>query len=124
VLVDASNVARYEAGGRGKGRLSHLLLLRDELRRRDCFPIVLLADASLPYHIDEPDELTAMARRGELEIVPPGTEADEHLAREARRSGAYVVTNDRNFHLKVAPDFEPPRIPFHIRDGVVFVDNF
>ncbi len=124
VLVDASNVARYETNRRGKGQLRHLLLLRDELRRRDCFPIVLLADASLPYHIDEPDELLAMARRGELEIAPAGTEADEHLAREARRSGAYVVTNDRSFHLKVAPDFEPPRIAFRAHDGVVLVDDF
>lgn len=124
VLVDASNVARFELDNRNKGQLNSLLLLRDELRRRDCFPIKLVADASLPYNIDEPQELMAMARRGEIEIVPGGVEADEILAREARRSGAYVVTNDRNFHLKVAPDFEPPRIPFRVRDGIVLVDDF
>jgi hypothetical protein len=28
--------------------LNSLLQLRDELRRRDCFPIKLVADASLP----------------------------------------------------------------------------
>jgi hypothetical protein len=124
VLVDASNVARYELDQRNKGRLNSLLLLRDELRRRNCFPIKLVADASLPYNIDEPQELLAMARRGEVEIVPGGVEADEILAREARRSGAYVVTNDRNFHLKVAPDFEPPRIAFRVRDGIVLVEDF
>jgi hypothetical protein len=124
VLVDASNVARYELNSRNKGQLNSLLLLRDELRRRDCFPIKLVADASLPYNIDEPQELMVMARRGEVEIVPAGVEADEILAREARRSGAYVVTNDRNFHLKVAPDFEPPRIAFRVRDGIVLVDDF
>jgi hypothetical protein len=124
VLVDASNVARFELDHRNKGKLISLLQLRDELRRRDCFPIKMVADASLPYNIDEPQELLAMARRGEVEIVPGGVEADEVLAREARRSGAYVVTNDRNFHLKVAPDFEPPRIPFRVRDGIVLVDDF
>jgi hypothetical protein len=124
VLVDASNVARYELDHRNKGQLNSLLQLRDELRRRDCFPIKLVADASLQYNIDEPQELVAMARRGEVEIVPGGMEADEILAREARRSGAYVVTNDRNFHLKVAPDFEPPRIAFRVRDGIVLVEDF
>lgn len=124
VLVDASNVARFEKNARGKGELSHLLAMRDELRRRDCFPIIMVADASLKHHIDDADELLAMARRGELEIAPAGTEADEYLAREARRSGAYVVSNDRTFHLKVAPDWEPLRINFRIHDGYILLDEF
>jgi len=124
VLIDASNVARYEKDNYGKGQLRHLLSMRDELRLRDCFPILIYADASLSYNIDEPGELIAMAKRGELEIAPSGTEADELLAREARRSGAYVVTNDRNFHLKVSPDFEPPRITFRILDNFLIVDDF
>jgi hypothetical protein len=124
VLIDASNVARYEKDARGKGKLRHLLAMRDELRRRDCFPIVVIADASLPYNIDDADELMAMNRRGEIEITRPGQEADELLAREARRSGAYVVTNDRLFFQKVTPDFEPPRITFRILDGVLIVDEF
>ncbi|MDQ3812384.1 MAG: hypothetical protein M3347_00365 [Armatimonadota bacterium] len=124
VLVDASNVARYETDRYGKGQLRHLLAMRDELRRRGCFPIHIYADASLRYHIDEPDELVAMAKRGEIEITPAGQEADEFLAREARRTGAYVVTNDRSFYLKVSPDYEPPRITFRIYDGFLVVDDF
>jgi hypothetical protein len=46
------------------------------------------------------------------------------LAREARKTGAYVVTNDTKFHLKVSPDFEPPRIGFRAQSDVVFVDEF
>jgi len=34
----------------------------------------------------------------EIVITPSGQEADEHIARKARRTGAYVVTNDRDFH--------------------------
>ena len=119
VLVDASNVARHEKDARGKGRLQTLLAMRDELRRHDFFPIVLVADASLPYNIDEPLELTKMTSRGEVEMTNVGVEADEILARESRRSGAYVVTNDRNFHRRVAPDWEPSRIGFSVRDGVI-----
>lgn len=124
VLIDASNVARYEKDRYGKGQFKHLLSMRDELRLRDCFPIFSYADASLIYNIDEPAELAAMAKRAEIEIVPAGTEADEILAREARRSGAYVVTNDRNFFSKVTPDFEPPRISFRIIDGHLIIDDF
>ncbi len=123
VLVDASNVARYEKDSRNRGQLRHLLSMRDELRRYSCFPIRFFADASLIHNIDEPDELKAMARRGELEIVASGTEADDVLAREARQSGARVVTNDRNFHGRVAPSWEPSRIPFHISDGIVVLDD-
>jgi hypothetical protein len=124
VLVDASNVVRFETNHRGKGKLEYLLLMREELRRRDCFPILIYADASLPYFIDKPHELAEMARRGELMFVDKGVEADEILAREARRSGAYVVTNDRGFHLKVSPDFEPPRITFRILGHLLVVDDF
>lgn len=124
VLVDASNVARYEKDRYGKGQLRHLLTMRDELRRRDCFPVLIYADASLPYNIDEPEELLKMVKNGEVQMSLSGQEADELLAREARRTGAYVVTNDRGFHLKVTPDFEPPRISFRIYDGVLVVDDF
>lgn len=124
VLIDASNVARYESNRQGKGQLRHLLTMREELRRRDCFPILIYADASLPYHIDEPAEFKAMVKRGEIQMAAAGQEADELLAREARRTGAYVVTNDRTFHHKVTPDFEPPRITFRIIDGAVLVEDF
>ncbi|MBV9470406.1 MAG: hypothetical protein JO316_24320 [Abitibacteriaceae bacterium] len=124
VLVDVSNVARYEPNRYGKGQLRHLLVMRDELRRRDCFPIIMYADASLPYHIDEPNELMQMVKNGEVQMTTSGQEADELLAREARRTGAYVVTNDRTFHTKVSPDFEPPRVTFRIHDGFLIVDDF
>lgn len=124
ILVDASNVARHTPNRYGKGQIQFLYQMRQELRDRNCFPIIFVADASLPYYIDDPKELRAMMLRGEITMADKGTEADELLAREARRTGAYVVTNDRLFFSKVSPDFEPPRVTFRIYDGTVIVDEF
>ena len=124
VLVDASNVARYTPNRYGKGQMRHLLEMREELRRLDCFPIIFYADASLRYFIDEAPRLREMVAAGEIFMVDKGVEADEILAREARKSGAYVVTNDAKFFHKVSPDFEPPRISFRIYSGTVIVDDF
>lgn len=124
ILVDASNVARYEKNRFGKGQIRLLLSMRDELRRRGCFPIRFIADASLPYNVDNPEELNSMMKRGELEMTAAGQEADEVLAIEARRTGAFVVTNDRSFHLKTMPNFEPPRLAFQFYDKYLVIDEF
>ena len=124
VLVDASNVARYLKNRYGKGQLVHLQMMRQELQRLNCWPIIFVADASLPYNIDQPNELREMARQGEIILTDKGVEADEVLAREARATGAYVVTNDAKFFYKVSPDYEPPRITFRVLDGLVVVDEF
>ena len=124
VLVDASNVARYLKNRYGKGQLIHLQMMRQELQRLDCWPIIFVADASLPYNIDQPNELREMARQGEIVLTDKGVEADEILAREARATGAYVVTNDAKFFYKVSPNYEPPRITFRVLDGLVVVDEF
>jgi hypothetical protein len=121
VLVDASNVARYDA--KKKGRLQYLSSLRNELRRHDFFPIIFVADASLPYFIDESQKLRSLIATGEVLVTASGQQADEVLAREARATGAYVVTNDRNFHFAFAPDFTPSRIGFRINEGVVILDE-
>jgi hypothetical protein len=121
VLVDASNVARYDATKRG--RLKYLLAMREELRRHDFFPIIFVADASLPYHIDDAQGLRAMVASGELLVTASGQQAAEVLARQARETGAYVVTNDRNFHFAFTPDFAPPRLGFSLEDGVALLHD-
>ncbi|MBW3637940.1 MAG: hypothetical protein KY445_15970, partial [Armatimonadetes bacterium] len=77
VLVDASNVARHTPNRYGKGQLRHLLEMRDELRRLDCFPILFYADASLRYFIDEATKFRDMVAHGEIIVADKGTEADE-----------------------------------------------
>jgi hypothetical protein len=124
VLVDASNVARFEKNKYGKGILENLLALRDELRSRSYFPIVLIADASLPHFIDQPQELKKLVLQNIIQITNKGEEADEYLTRLAQQTGAFVVTNDVNFHLKTAPDFDPLRIGFTVDHGAVYLHEF
>jgi hypothetical protein len=122
VLVDASNVARYDATP--KGKIRYLLAMREELRRHDFFPILFVADASLPYFIDDAKCLRQMIACGEVLTTASGQQADEVLARQAKETGAYVVTNDRNFHFAFAPNFAPSRIGFRITDGVILLEDF
>lgn len=124
VLVDASNVVRFEKNKYGKGILENLLTLRDELRSRSYFPIILIADASLPYFIDQPLEFKKLVHEGVIQVTNKGEEADEYLTRLAQQTGAFVVTNDVNFHLKTAPSFDPLRIGFTIDHGAVYLHEF
>jgi len=124
VLVDASNVARFEKNKYGKGILENLLALRDELRSRSYFPIILIADASLPHVIDQPLEFKKLVHGGIIQMTNKGEEADEYLTRLAQQTGAFVVTNDVNFHLKIAPGFDPLRIGFTIDHGSVYLHEF
>jgi hypothetical protein len=96
VVVDASNVAWHgqEMVVGGKPRIAHLLALRAALRERGYFPILMIADANLPYVIDDTAKTRQMERDGELTLTPSGTDADEYILREARRLHAPVVTND------------------------------
>lgn len=121
-LVDASNVARYDGPGRGK--IEYLHAMREELQRFNFFPILFVADASLPYHIDAVDEFRNLVKKGEFLISASGQEADEILARQARETGAYVITNDRNFHHHLAPTFVPMRIGFQIFESTVVLEDF
>jgi rRNA-processing protein FCF1 len=65
-----------------------------------------------------------MMKAGQFMVSASGQEADEILARLARETGAYVVTNDRRFHHHLAPAFTPLRIGFRIEEDVVMLDEF
>jgi len=123
-LVDASNVVRATKSKFGKGELRNLFGVKAELRRLSFFPIEFIADASLRHNVDDINAYNEMVARGEIEVAPVGTEADETLVRRARSGGGYVVTNDTKFHFKVSPDLAPPSIPFRVFDGVVAIEEF
>jgi hypothetical protein len=97
VVVDGSNVAWFDQESlvHGQPRLRHLRAIRRALWARGFFPVVLYADANLPYFIDEPGPLRALRDRQELLLVDAGTQADEALLRTAKLLGAPLVTNDR-----------------------------
>ena len=97
VVVDGSNVAWFDQESlvQGQPRLRHLRAMRRTLWARGRFPVVLFADANLPYEIDDAPALRQMQRRGELSLVDAGTAADEVLLRQSKLLGALLVTNDR-----------------------------
>jgi len=96
-LVDGSNVAWFDQESlvHGQPRLRHLRAIRRALWARGFFPVVLYADANLPYFIDEPAALRVLRDGRELLLVDAGTVADEVLLRMAKLLGAPLVTNDR-----------------------------
>ena len=97
VVVDGSNVAWFDQESlvQGQPRLRHLTAIRRTLWARGYFPVVVLADANLPYRIDDAPALKQMQQRGELSLVDAGTVADEPLLRQSKLLGAPLVTNDR-----------------------------
>ena len=96
-VVDGSNVAWFDQESlvHGQPRLRHLRAIRRALWARGFFPVVLYADANLPYFIDEPATLRVLRDGRELLLVDAGTVADEVLLRMAKLLGAPLVTNDR-----------------------------
>ncbi len=97
VVVDGSNVAWFDQESlvQGQPRLRHLTAIRRTLWARGYFPVVMLADANLPYHIDDTPALRQMQLRGELSLVDAGTVADDPLLRQSKHLSAPLVTNDR-----------------------------
>ncbi len=105
VVVDASNVARYDpdplahldpkARGAQTGRLRYLLLMRDHLLRKGFFPVLLIADATLRFMIDDKAAYLALVDKHGILETPPNTSADFRLIAEAREQGALLITNDR-----------------------------
>jgi hypothetical protein len=98
IVVDASNVARHDPDPLSLSatpRVATLLAMRDFLLRRGFFPVLLIADATLRYHVDDRAAYLALVERGLVRETPPGTSADETLIAEAREREAPLVTNDR-----------------------------
>ena len=117
IVVDGSNVAWFdqESLTHGKPRLRNLHEIRRLLRSRGFFPVVLYADANLPYFIDEADTLRQMIGRHELLLVDGGTDADEVLLRVAKQLTAPVLTNDKMEDWD--PEGEVPKVRYSISSG-------
>ena len=116
-VVDGSNVAWFDQESlvHGQPRLRHLRSIRRALWARGFFPVVLYADANLPYFIDEPAALRVLRDSRELLLVDAGTVADEVLLRTAKLLGAPLVTNDRMEDWD--PDGEVTKLRFAISLG-------
>ena len=116
-VVDGSNVAWFDQESlvHGQPRLRHLRAVRRALWARGFFPVVLYADANLPYSIDEPAALRGLRDNSELQLVDAGTQADEVLLRAAKLLGAPLVTNDRMEDWD--PEHEVTKLRYTISPG-------
>jgi hypothetical protein len=98
IIVDASNVARHTPDPLAlepPPRVANLRQMRDELLRRGFFPVLMIADASLHFFVDDRAAYQLLVDRNIVRETLPGTSADEVLIREATARHAPLVTNDR-----------------------------
>ena len=118
-IVDASNTAWHgqEMIVGGRPRVGQILAVRRTLRERGFFPVLLIADANLPFVADDTARVRQMARDGELMLSPGGSDADEHILREARRLSAPVITND------FMADWDPEQQVDKVQYDVSLVDG-
>nr|CAA9212412.1 hypothetical protein AVDCRST_MAG63-41 [uncultured Armatimonadetes bacterium] len=125
VVVDASNVARHDPDPLALSQQPHvtnLLAMRDVLLRRGYFPILMVADANLRFHVDDRDTYRSLVERGVVREALPGTTADTALIAEAKERRAPLVTNDRLWEWEDAEGIE--RIGFGIFGGRVTLTPF
>ena len=110
-VVDGSNVAWFdqESLAQGHPRLRPVLAIRRMLWAKGFFPVMLYADANLPYFIDDKAALLRMRDRQELTLVDAGTAADIVLLRIAKQMDAPLITNDK------MEDWDPERTVRKVR---------
>ena len=110
-VVDGSNVAWFDQQSfvQGHPRLRSVLAIRRTLWTKGFFPVVLYADANLPYFIDDKAALLKMRDRQELTLVDAETTADETLLRVAKQMNAPLITNDK------MEDWDPERTVRKVR---------
>ena len=129
VVVDASNVARYNPDPLAAylpapppASTGNLLAIRDFLWKRGYFPVLLVADANLRHHVDDKKAYIALVERGIVREVAGGTSADEKLLAEARGHVAPLVSNDRFSEFGDAVK-RVERVAFEIFPGGIVVLN-
>ncbi len=95
VVMDGSNAAWHGKRPGDAPDLDHILLLRETLRRKGCFPVVVYIDAALVFQSSLPDTVRRWVQEEQIVMADAGIDADEMIVREAARRGCPIATNDR-----------------------------
>ena len=90
IYVDACNAIMDESN---KAVLSRLLTLMKTLRELGCSTLVIV-EAWVRHHIDDPDGLKQLIKEGHAVLTPAGEEADEFVLDLAARTNGIVVSSD------------------------------
>ncbi|MGH2457553.1 MAG: NYN domain-containing protein [Chloroflexota bacterium] len=124
ILVDAANVAFTNRNRpNDKGCVENIRAMRRALVELGYDPI-FIADASLRFEVDEPEELNQLEQAGKILQAPAGTQADYFLLADAKRENLSIVSNDTFRDRKDEfPNAFKRRVPFMIVDGRVIVDR-
>ncbi len=119
IVVDAANVAYSERSKQGKPKVSNLVAVRRALEQKGYDPIII-ADASLRYEVDDPDQLEALIDDQVIRQVPAETDADYFILETAEQHNAQVVSNDQfEPYRDKYPWIDQRRVPLMIVQGHV-----
>lgn len=119
-VVDGSNITNMSPERRA--RLVYLQQVQRSAWEEGYFPVFIVVDASLRHQIDQADALMELVERGEIQMAPPGTSADELLIDEALRHQAVIITNDRLADWPAAKSLEKRHAELH--RGTVRIGSF
>ncbi|MEM0307750.1 MAG: hypothetical protein QXO64_02285 [Thermofilaceae archaeon] len=121
VVIDGSNVAYAARDSLGRPRARNILLAVNWAREKGYTPLVVV-DASLKHHIDDPFTLDSLRARGVLYEAPARTSADAFIISIAEKQGALILSNDTfKEYLGEKPWIEKRRLAFMIVGDEIFV---
>lgn len=127
VIVDGSNVA-YEGTvkddkGKATPKFSNILLMMSALQDRDKTYLIYVRP-NLRYKIDEKEKFQKFIDRQIVSQTPAGEEDDEFIIKQALKTGAKIISNDKfrdwiENNPKYANQIKKIRSGFTINDGIV-----
>ncbi|MEM2409906.1 MAG: hypothetical protein QW407_02525 [Thermofilaceae archaeon] len=121
IVIDGSNVAYAARDSSGRPRARNILLAINWAREKGYTPLVVV-DASLKHHIDDPFTLDSLRARGVLYEAPARTSADAFIISIAEKQGALILSNDTfKEYLSEKPWIEKRRLAFMIVGDEIFV---
>ncbi|MEM1913402.1 MAG: hypothetical protein QW067_09705 [Thermofilaceae archaeon] len=121
IVIDGSNVAYAARDSLGRPRARNILLAINWAREKGYTPLVVV-DASLKHHIDDPFTLDSLRARGVLYEAPARTSADAFIISIAEKQGALILSNDTfKEYLGEKPWIEKRRLAFMIVGDEIFV---
>ncbi len=113
VVVDGSNVVLC-GSKEGIGTLKNLKLVLEELAKNGKTFIVVL-DAATRHKVLEEEQLEELLSEGLILQAPAGGPADEFILEYAKRTGAYILSNDEfREYADAYPDERRRKIRFMI----------
>lgn len=130
VVLDVSNIAwtgRDREAGENATLVNVMIMVR-ALNRLSFQSMIGIADASLPYQIEESEQVDELKALVDLTLVPGNQSADPHILDVAKNRQALIVTNDQYREWADHDEWKRanlPRvlIPFEIRGEEVVFDE-